>query len=1207
MIEIKTRGRVWLSSAALLWAACGSDDSLPGEISGHTPWTMDTNPASVMDASLGDAAPAVAVQQTPDAGVAEPACRAIEAQQQPMRANPFGSSQVLISANDLFAHAFTENCGRCHIEGKGNGSLFMPSKVELAANLQGAIDRIKSDDPAQLMPPGPTRFSARKAPDPVLELLALLQAWQASGTADLFPDPRADAAGAAGGLAADPLLAKSFTNMGSCVPAARIVGGETSAMDALDAKFAAAASLSDLPSKLSDTDLSTLDSEVLARHGVISYAPGYTLWADDAKKMRYVRVPRGKSIAFSPSKQNFDIPDNTRFYKTFLKEVLDADGNVGFKKIETRLIVVRHNVEVEGQPPQVKALFGTYAWNEQETEAVLEAKPLRDGSPFADDLIWYLTDEKGAKAFLEDPDPNADIHLLNVPDGASDGVKLEIAKPFLLEKKLARSYGIPGSERCVECHRGGPDGGFVLGFSPLQIRRRPVGEGGVIDPATGDELNQLERLISYGLITGLAVDQIDQKVLKLEDSAGARSPRNDAELTAQGYMLGNCAHCHNPKGYASLSAPELVDLLNFYPNAAGGGIFQFPLERYSPRIQRKDLTGTQVVKMPYITPSIFDSSRGMHPFAPVFIIDGQDSSDTKNDPVAYDNKIASAAPWRSLIFRNTDTPFTYSTDDLVVYPHMPLNTPGFDPRAPRIMAEWMLTIPAVPKDTRVRPDLDPADQPMREVMPGDPGYMNAVAAGQTRLRSYMAGRGKYTPNTSDIVDPEVRAPDVLVPPSVRLGIPDRPHFVPLDLTQDPPPWVPRNPNWSATLVDKVPSSDPDPVKQADQAILVPILQTIHADAAIKQFASEPVPLGLWQKKTGCDFSSQKTVSQLQPTNKQWVNDAAKVDSSAPVYMPTRGEAVFGMICINCHGANADSRGRQSDSLLLLTGGATRVANFRAGLFGPVEMPGTAILTEFGRARTADTSEKDWASRYMAWMALGGTTRIIPNTILNVVGNAAVAGAAVNRGATASANMLSVARAACSALMPEDATFGSEFDGRYSFARTNLHQEKVYQELNLIYANGDADLWRDICSFQNDAPVRAFVYEQELAGGKINIQVRQLFPRSAYPKGVAVMDQFGNPRPEGLTADNLGPWCVLGADPSASADQLKARIDEFHLARCPTALTASTPLTDDDKRKWSMRGAVNAGRVVFEYLDDLTNDRVAPQLAYSECEKLAFKK
>src|SRR6185369_4313976 len=60
------------------------------------------------------------------------------------------------------------------------------------------------------------------------------------------------------------------------------------------------------------------------------------------------------------------------------------------------------------------------------------------------------------------------------------------------------------------------------------------------------------------------------------------------------------------------------------------------------------------------------------------------------------------APWRSLIYRNVDTPYTYF-DDYVPFPHMPMNTPGFDCRAPRIMGEWMVGLPARA--------LDPHDQP----------------------------------------------------------------------------------------------------------------------------------------------------------------------------------------------------------------------------------------------------------------------------------------------------------------------------------------------------------------------------------------------------------------------------------------------------------------------------------------------------------------
>ena len=42
-----------------------------------------------------------------------------------------------------------------------------------------------------------------------------------------------------------------------------------------------------------------------------------------------------------------------------------------------------------------------------------------------------------------------------------------------------RRYAIPGAQRCIECHMGSPSASFVLGFTPLQIARRPAGQGGV--------------------------------------------------------------------------------------------------------------------------------------------------------------------------------------------------------------------------------------------------------------------------------------------------------------------------------------------------------------------------------------------------------------------------------------------------------------------------------------------------------------------------------------------------------------------------------------------------------------------------------------------------------------------------------------------------------------------------------------------------------
>src|SRR5208282_4238361 len=96
------------------------------------------------------------------------------------------------------------------------------------------------------------------------------------------------------------------------------------------------------------------------------------------------------------------------------------------------------------------------------------------------------------------------------------------------------------------------------------------------------------------------------------------------------------------------------------------------------------------------------------------------------------------APWRSIIFRNADSTFAY-VDDLALYPHMPMNTPGYDPRAKAILSDWMVSIPAV----RKRPDLleyayqtnsaqsdnipsnavtDTSPQPYVEATPGSPEY-----------------------------------------------------------------------------------------------------------------------------------------------------------------------------------------------------------------------------------------------------------------------------------------------------------------------------------------------------------------------------------------------------------------------------------------------------------------------------------------------------
>ena len=101
--------------------------------------------------------------------------------------------------------------------------------------------------------------------------------------------------------------------------------------------------------------------------------------------MRHIRVPRGTAIEFDKATQKFEIPPNTRFYKTFFKQVVDIDGNATLPQdgdAPDRLARPT-TIDPDGTAEQ-NALFGTYVWNDDETEATLLNDPLRDGKPFAD-------------------------------------------------------------------------------------------------------------------------------------------------------------------------------------------------------------------------------------------------------------------------------------------------------------------------------------------------------------------------------------------------------------------------------------------------------------------------------------------------------------------------------------------------------------------------------------------------------------------------------------------------------------------------------------------------------------------------------------------------------------------------------------------------------------------------------------------------------
>jgi mono/diheme cytochrome c family protein len=532
------------------------------------------------------------VAERPDAGPDRLAlCAPAKADPIPQRLSATAPTPTM--AYDDLRQSINYNCGGCHLTPAINGTFtyqdaYQGSQITVGSKLTfvpGFFDVAQLMETAlqtQKMPPDNIRSAN---PQKYLDLGVQIKAWLDAGRPQgTFPLPSSTPGGNnMNGAKLPPEIAEALTNIGDCLPKPGVVGSDVDK----DFSFATA---SELPKNLSDTDLTTFDTLELAKKGTFAYAPTYVLFSDNAKKERLVHVPKGTSITLDPKTNHFVIPPNTRFYKTFFKVVVEADGHVGYRKIETRLIVSRQ--------PWDQSLFGSYAWDDTETSATLMLDPYRSGDPFADRLFTYETSEV--------------VHT-------------------------TRHYAIPAKHRCIQCHQGAEGQNFVLGFTPLQINRRSPGAGGLLANASvsKDELGQVERLLSYGVLSGFT----DASALPLlEHSGSMRLPRNDYELQAQAYFIGNCAHCHNLNGYAT----RQDDSLKTWDLSAGGTVFQYvePPMRSIERVVPGDLANSWLYQR---------VSQASH--------------------------------------------FTGAGDYVQ---HMPLNSPGLDCNAVVIAARWILSIPVIP-------------------------------------------------------------------------------------------------------------------------------------------------------------------------------------------------------------------------------------------------------------------------------------------------------------------------------------------------------------------------------------------------------------------------------------------------------------------------------------------------------------------------------
>jgi mono/diheme cytochrome c family protein len=1248
-----------------------------------------------------------------------------------MSASAVGGQDVAYTSD--LVDRFYSLCGGCHVDSSRGDHHIKKNDLDafIAGFDQTWIDTIKLEDPALAMPQPGKPWSTRTPDDPVVAFVNYATAWLAAGK------PRNVFAVDSGGSGA-PASAKAnygftsgvaaaLTNIGNCIPNAAMFASSTSGiMTSLDAFFASATAL---PQTLAETDLTSLDSEELAKTAVIAYAPTYALWSAGSGKLRHIRVPRGTSVRFDKATQTFTLPENTRFYKTFFRAVRDRTGETRWRKMETRVIVARaDDVDPTTGAARQNALFGTYIWSEDETTATLASQPYRDQTPWKDIVRSYIKDELLYQ------------NILDSTTGSVDGavaLAIQQHKDDPSYRDLLQHYAIPGQKRCVQCHMGSATKDFVLGFLPLQVARRATGTGGTYDRTGPDEMTQLQRMIDLGVISG--INSLDD-VKPLEESEGTRKPRktasadgdvvtDDGELKAQAYMLGNCAHCHNPRGFPSVSKPELAGVLNFLPDGKDGGIFQFPFERVSP-IRARGASAD--IPIPYITPSLRDYpvaagglvrldngksiiggvENGAVTYTPKFstqVMDCAKAEAAEERAFCGDRKTGTtfvSAPWRSLIYRNVDTPAAYF-DDFVPFPHMPMNTAGFDCRAPRIMGDWMVGLPskrkldqlaellgpdvkapsedALPQsalegvDVRARvlgalaTGYDDNPQPYFEVPPDGDRYGQALADARARLNEYhQSVRYQYCQDvlSPDIFDPFVpqssqypyrpnpdefqltyvenppedpQHPGQFVQP--RIGVPFHVHWIDYDPTDPAGDWAPRRTEWQDVLVNRkldtavavgsVPYeqlSDDDAAKfRRSHEVLVQALDDAQLTDALVAYATQEQPFALWKVKPGCEqkLASAPKVSSLA-TKPAWV-DVAGAPADAPVYMMSPGASIFRHVCINCHGPNADGKGLQVDLLAAASEGEARPANFRDGLFGPSTQPLANLtsvfdVTQSGNLATAST----WASRYMAWMALGGTTKRIPQDIIQLVAATPIFGyARPSRGTIpgaddATGNMLNLAKGLCAFVLP------SPHDNLYGYRNAALKNglPDFYPPYNVL--NGpfvdhtyDKEMWLHLCSDFGTQVIRVY---GALAPTAEQLDLVAMYyasdsdPGKSYPGDKPIWDQTWHEQPR-LTKDNVYPACV---DPRLPSNKVHlpiptCPIDFLNNGKIlwrgdtvPLALNNAQGLHlppddpqvfEDNVTAWKLSAAIATGMSVFSYLRQRLSQQTRLPPYYDQCELL----
>src|SRR5438552_5338262 len=160
----------------------------------------------------------------------------------------------------------------------------------------------------------------------------------------------------------------------------------------------------------------------------------------------------------------------------------------------------------------------------------------------------------------------------------------------------------------------------------------------------------------------------------------------------------------------------------------------------------------------------------------------------------------------------------------------------------------------------------------------------------------------------------------------------------------------------------------------------------------------------------------------------------------------------------------------------------------ASLFGPVDHPGDNLKSMFGGpaqqsndSSMVTTPAENLASRYMAWMALGGTLQKIPADIIHQIEATRILGQqrphleSLGSETAPSANMLNLAKGLCRLVLPGP----EQVDKGYAKFTPIDPLEGHYPLFNapkltpFVRSNGDFEMWVRLCSEHNRTVVRVY--------------------------------------------------------------------------------------------------------------------------------------